>query len=128
MMMDVYMKFYKDLVMVLPMDDVTFTASLYSLHLLPGDMKDQLKLMSTSKEKATHFLDNVIAPAVAVDNTKVFQSLLAAMEDYGSTVAKLAKDIKSNFMFINQAYAVCIDLGWQLLYYFVNKSIVMTIT
>ena len=95
MMMEVYRKCYKEMVMVLPMNDADFVARLYSRHLLPGDMKDQLESKSTKKDKAAHFLDNVILPAVDCNDVTVFQDLLAVMVNHGGTVSNLAKQVKS---------------------------------
>ena len=85
------------MITVLPMNDADFKALLYSQHLLPGDMKNQLESKSTTKDKAGQFLDNVITPAMVCNDITIFQGLLAVMEKYGGTVANLAKQIKSNF-------------------------------
>ena len=100
MITEVYLRYYKEMVMVLPMNDADFIAHLYSQQLLPGDIKGQLESKSTKKDKAEHFLDNVITPAVYCNDITIFQGLLAVMENYGGTVANLAKQIKSKFVFI----------------------------
>jgi len=61
---EVYKQFYAKLVKILPMDDVTFIAELYSCDLLPGDAKDQLKSKAQAS-KAGYFLDHVIEPSIA---------------------------------------------------------------
>ena len=42
---EVFQHFYSKLVKTLPMDDAVFTAELFSNDLLPGDLKNQLKLV-----------------------------------------------------------------------------------
>ena len=50
------------------MDDVVFTTKLFSNNLLPGDLKNQLKLVHrTSADKAVLFLGSVIEPSVTSD-------------------------------------------------------------
>lgn len=77
------------------MDDALFIAELFSANLLPGDMKDQVKAMSTQADKATHFLDHVILPSVKNDIGSSFDDLIKVMEDgeYNS-VKELAKQIR----------------------------------
>ena len=49
------------------MDDAVFVAKLFSNDLLPGDLKNQLKLVHrTSADKAVLFLDSVIEPSVTM--------------------------------------------------------------
>ena len=63
----------------LPMDDSSFIAELEKFDLLPGDTKLSLKSESTSKEKASFFLDNVIKPQLK-ENTHIgFNKLLDIM-------------------------------------------------
>ena len=49
---EVFQQFYSKLVKTLPMDDVVFTAELFSNDLLPGDLKSQIKSEKTSADKA----------------------------------------------------------------------------
>ena len=59
-----------------------FTAELFSNDLLPGDLKNQLKLLHrTSADKAVLFLDSVIEPSVTSDGGSSFDKLLHVMED-----------------------------------------------
>ena len=97
MVMEVYQGCYQKMITVLPMNDADFKAHLYSQHLLPGDMKNQLESKSTKEDKAAHFLDNVITPAMGCNDITIFQGLLAVMENYGGAVTNLAKQIKSKF-------------------------------
>ena len=104
--MEVYKRYYCEMVHVLPMSDVTFTAQLYSLDLLPGDTKDQLDSKHTRAEKAVHFLDNVIKPALAVNDITPFQDLLTAMEKYDGylVVVNLGSKIKGKLCTYIHAY------------------------
>ena len=78
----VFQQFYSKLVKTLPMDDAVFTAELFSNDLLPGDLKNQLKLLHrTSADKAVLFLDSVIEPSVTSDGGSSFDKLLHVMED-----------------------------------------------
>ena len=64
------------------MDDAVFIAKLFSNDLLPGDLKNQLKLLHrTSADKAVLFLDSVIEPSVTSDGGSSFNKLLNVMED-----------------------------------------------
>ena len=80
------------------MDDAAFTAELFSNDLLPGNLKNQLKLVHrTSADKAVLFLDSVIEPSVISDGGSSFDKLLHIMEDSEyQHVQELAKQIKIN--------------------------------
>ena len=56
----VFQQFYYQLAKILPMDDPTFTALLFSSNLLPGNLKDSVSAKPTPKEKSIHFLDKAI--------------------------------------------------------------------
>ena len=79
------------------MDDAVFIAKLFSNDLLPGDLKNQLKLPHrTSADKAVLFLDSVIEPSVTSDGGSSFDKLLNVMEDSEyQYVKELAKQIKT---------------------------------
>ena len=72
-----------------------FVAKLFSNDLLPGDLKNQLKLVHrTSADKAVVFLDSVIEPSVTSDGGSSFDKLLHVMEDSEyQHVQELAKQI-----------------------------------
>ena len=95
--MRVFKQFYSKLVETLPMDDAVFIAKLFSNDLLPGDLKNQLKLLHrTSADKAVLFLDRVIEPSVTSDGGSSFDKLLNVMEDSEyQHVKKLTKQIKT---------------------------------
>jgi len=92
--MSVFRDFYPQLVEMLPMDDVTFLSKLYTVNLLPGNVKDQVQSMNTSADKAAHFLDHVIKPSVTISVSSL-DDLIKVMEDgeYDG-VKKLAKLIR----------------------------------
>ena len=77
----VFQHFYAKLVKMLPMDDAVFIAELFSANLLPGNVKDQVKSMSTPADKATHLLDHVIQPSVMTGVGSSFDDLIKVMED-----------------------------------------------
>ena len=78
----IFQQFYSKLVETLPMDDAVFVAKLFSNDLLPGVLKNQLKLLHrTSADKAVLFLDSVIEPSVTSDGGSSFDKLLHIMED-----------------------------------------------
>jgi len=91
----VFQHFYAKLVKTLPMDDAVFIAELFSANLLPDDVKDQVKSMSTRAEKATHFLDHVIQPSVMTGVGRNIDDLIKVMEnsEYNG-VKELAKLIR----------------------------------
>ena len=95
---DVFQQFYCQLVDTLPMDDVRFIAKLFSECLLPGDLKNQLKLLHrTSADKAALFLDSVIEPSVSSDGGSSLDKLLNVMEDCEyQHVKELAKQIRTS--------------------------------
>ena len=96
---EVFQQFYSKLVKILPMDDAMFTAELFSNDLLPGNLKNQLKLVhKTSADKAVILLDSVIGPNVTNGNDgSSFDKLLYLMENSEyQHVKELAKQIKAN--------------------------------
>jgi len=91
----VFQHFYAKLVKTLPMDDAVFIAELFSANLLPDDVKDQVKSMSTRADKATHLLDHVIQPSVMTGVGRSFDDLIKVMEDSEyDGVKELAKLIR----------------------------------
>ena len=96
---EVYKQFYARLVKTLPMDDVTFTAELYSCDLLPGEARDQVNLQSKTRPwKAAYFLDHVIEPSLA-NTFGSFNKLLKVMENCEyDNVKELAELITNRLM------------------------------
>ena len=93
---EVFKQFYHKLVAILPMNDVTFTAQLFSHDLLPGNLNDQVKLLAAASDKAAHFLDCVIKPAVTIGVDRSFNELLNVMEDSEyCNLKELVQQIKS---------------------------------
>ena len=79
---EIFMDFYPKLIEMLPMNDCTFTAKLYSQKLLPGNLKEKVKSLPTSADKAEHFLDTMIMqPSAEIINDDSFEKLLRIMED-----------------------------------------------
>ena len=99
---EVFQQFYSKLVKTLPMDDGVFTAELFSNDLLPGDLKNQLKLVHrTSADKAVLFLDSVIEPSVTSDGGSSFDKLLHVIEDSEyQHVKELAEEIRTGNLHI----------------------------
>jgi len=92
---EVFKQFFAELTKTLPMDDPLFTASLYSHDLLPGNHYNELESKPTQADKAVHFLNHVIKPALTTD-VRSFNELLDVMEDTDyCNVKKLAQQIKS---------------------------------
>ncbi|XP_065901494.1 NACHT, LRR and PYD domains-containing protein 3-like isoform X2 [Dysidea avara] len=77
----VFQHFYPQLVEMLPMNDVTFLSKLFSVNLLPGNVKDQVRSISTRADKVTHLLDYVIQPSVMTGVGRSFDDLIKVMED-----------------------------------------------
>ena len=93
----VFQRYYPKLVEMLPMNDATFIAELVPHGLLPGDLKHQLEAQNTSKDKATHFLDNAIKPSIIIGDDNTFTKLLSVMVDSDfQGVRNLAKQIKDS--------------------------------
>ena len=60
--MDVFQKFYVQLVQTLPMNDAIFIAQLFSCNLFPGNLMEEVHAKPTAAEKTAHFLDYGIKP------------------------------------------------------------------
>ena len=96
-----FQTYYEDLVQSLPMSDSIFIAKLFKNGLLPNNCKAELKSLSTSADKAARFLDDVIEPALKVDNESgernvQFILLLSVMKQSGyDNVKQLAETITS---------------------------------
>ena len=84
------------MVETLPMDDECFIAKLFGNGLLPGDLKNEIKSLSTSAKKATEFLDHVIRPAITTNGDEMLNVLLTVMRNSGNNyVIHLADKIFS---------------------------------
>ena len=93
---EVFQHFFPQLVNILPMNDVTFTAQMFSSKLLPGNVKDQVKSQATQADKATYFLDHVIKPSLTSGVGSSFNKLLKVMEDSEyDDVKELSQQIRS---------------------------------
>ena len=89
-------KYFEEVVKCLPMNDALFIAKLSKFNLLPGNTNDQLQALPTQADKVLHFLNHVIKPALAINDTTSFDNLLSVMEqcDYDH-VKRIACMIKS---------------------------------
>ena len=93
----VFQQFYSKLVKTLPMNDVVFTAELYSRDLFPDDLKEHVESLTTSAKKASYFLDHVIKPSVISGVGSSFDELLHVMEDSEyQSVKDLAKLVRNS--------------------------------
>ena len=91
-----YGRYFDKLVNCLPMQDALFIATLSTRNLLPGNTDNEIKALSTPADKATYFLNTVVKPALVIDDTSSFDSLLSFMECCGfDHLEKLACTIKS---------------------------------
>lgn len=78
---EVFQHYYPQLLAILPMNDATFISKLYSVQLLPGNIKSQVESQPTQADKAVYFLDHVIKPSVTSGIGRSFENLLTVMED-----------------------------------------------
>ena len=85
-------KFYAELIDTLPINEML--ADFRANKLLRGIHKTKFKSLSTEKEKAQYFLDEVIKTSLSVGCTEQFNKMIAVMKSSDdSTVKHLAKQI-----------------------------------
>ena len=96
---EIYDKFNKNLIIVLPMQDVHFMASIASL--CTGNLKKEVEAKGTQSQAAAHFLSNAIEPHIpgkdddyGILDIEPLNKLLEEMIKYGSAAGNLAKAIK----------------------------------
>ena len=78
------------------MKDAIFVSHL--VQLLPGDLKEKVQSKPTQAEAATYFLDNVIKPAIDCGDNESLDTLVSAMQSFGSNpLRQLAQKIKEEF-------------------------------
>ena len=88
-----FTKFYAKLAKVLPINDLA--ADFYANGLLPGDHKAKVESLSTRKEKAQYFLDEVIRPGLSAGYSVQFNKMINIMKSSDDRVVKrLAKQIE----------------------------------
>ena len=93
---ELFEQYYQTLSFLLPMKDASFIEDLFKHNLFTGDVN--LELMSTSKEKASYLLDNVIKSELVLGYNKCFVDLLTVMNNSKyDNVKDLAKQIESEF-------------------------------
>ena len=84
--------FYPDLVKTLPMDDPCFRSLLFSVDLLPGNLKDEVKSMPTRAEKAEHFLDH----GINNDTAKFLKLYEVLKKSNDNSVIKLTEQLRKD--------------------------------
>ena len=103
--------YYQGLVHCLPMKNSTFLSQLKQCNLLPEDVSTTLESLTTSAEKASYFLDNVIKPSLGVSGDTHFSTLLTVMiESTLDHVVELAETIQAELHFgsnLNQTTQQC---------------------
>ena len=91
---DIFREFYPELLEILPID--CLISQLYSKQLLSSNHKERLQALTTKKERAKCFLDEVIEPGVKVGCMEQFDEMLAVMvKSDDPPVRFLAKEMKS---------------------------------
>ena len=80
-------KLIQQLCYVLPMNDPLFLAKLRAIGLLPGNMKAEMKSVTTAMDQAKHFLKHIILPDFTA-NTAKLQKLLALIEDHNPRLTR----------------------------------------
>ena len=78
----IFQERYSELVNILPMNDDTFIAELFSKELLPGDLKQSVSAQYTKTKRAAYFLDYAISPSVG----ESFKILLEVMYTTGTVI------------------------------------------
>ena len=92
---DVFKEFYPKLLEILPVD--CLITQLYSKKLLSSADKGKLDTLPTFKERAKHFLDEVIEPGLKIDYMDQFDEMLAVMmKSDNPAVTFLASEINES--------------------------------
>ena len=92
---EVFKKFYVDLITTLPMNDILFVSSLWERGIFSGDLQEHIESLSSSTEKAEHFLTVAINPLLSIKDDSTFSKLLSIMEDSDyKHVKELARQIR----------------------------------
>jgi len=106
--MEVLEKFYQAIISFLPMRDRGFIATLQKENLLPYHTQSSLQSMSTSKEMASYFLDNIIKPELMKGVLSSYYKLLTVMmESSNDNLKVLATVIKSELVVDNAKGTKC---------------------
>ena len=88
-----FKKFYEKLIEVLPTNDLI--ADFCANKLLPGNHKAIMESLSTQKEKAQYFLDEVVKPGLHIGYIGQFSKMIDVMESSDNPVVKyLVKQIQ----------------------------------
>ena len=89
MMDELFKKYHPTLVQQLPLHDALFRSKIFSLGLLPGNLKEEIKARPTNIDKAEHFLDYLIGKSPT--NFKKLITFLLEYED--DALKQTAEDI-----------------------------------
>ena len=87
-------QFLSQLIEILPMDDATFISALFSANLLPGNLKAEVKSLSTSADKADYFLDHAIFPNIDNDKTNLEKLLNVLEKSNNAAVKNVATEVR----------------------------------
>lgn len=88
------LKFYSQLVQMLPMEDTHFIAKLHTAGLFSGNKKAEVESLSTRAKKVNYFMDYVILPGLPNDRTNLGK-LLKVMEKFNDdTLKNLSEQIQ----------------------------------
>ena len=90
--MEIYLKFYPQLVKTLPMNDAYFMAELTRHFFTTGNLKAMIEAKPTEADKATCFLDNAIKRSLESHDITSFQKLLEVMNS--GYQERIAQDIE----------------------------------
>ena len=104
--MKMYLKFYAQLVKVLPMNDAYFMADLTQYFFATGNLKATIEAHATEADKATCFLDNAIKRSLESGDITPFQKLLEIMNSgYVKNVGRdIEEEVKGKLLSITVYY------------------------
>ena len=86
---EVFKQFYVEMVTMLPVDDTTFLAKLFSYDLLPGNLMDRVMAKETRADKAVCFLNCKINHDISIGNFTSFNKLLNVIDGSGNDSLQL---------------------------------------
>ena len=85
-----FMEFYKNFLLILPIEDLVL--DFYPRGLLSLDHKNKIDNYSNKSDKKKYFLDDVIHPSILVGETKQFIEMLVVMERSDDIAVKFVAD------------------------------------
>ena len=93
----VFTEFYAKLTETLPIKDLE--TELYANELLTDHHKAQVHSLTTKKEKARYFLDEVIKPGLNIGYTEQFNKMMSVLESSDDPVVKFLMKQIQEFVF-----------------------------